>query len=122
MSNSNYKILIVEDEDSILRMYEVKFSLEGFEVLMARDGQDALNVLQKESPDVILADLIMPNIDGFEFIEKIQDKKIPIIILTNLDQDWSEERGKNLGVVDYFIKSQVTPEAIVVKVKQILEK
>ena len=110
------KVLIVEDERPLAHALELKFSHEGYEVTIATDGEDALKIANSTAFDVILLDLIMPNIDGFTFLDQLK-KNTPVIILSNLGQDEDKERAKTLGAKDYFVKSN-TPITQIIKAVQ----
>ncbi len=117
------KILVAEDDPMVMKLYKAKLELEGFEVIEASDGRDALDKL-KLKPDLILLDLMMPIMDGFEFLENIKDnkdyQKIPVIVLSILGQDVDVQRAKELGAVDYLVKSEMTPKQVVEKIRQYL--
>ena len=112
------KILIVEDERPLAHALELKFSHEGYDVTIASDGQEGLKLANASSYSAILLDLIMPNMDGFTFLEQMK-KKSPVIILSNLGQDEDRERAKKLGAKDYFVKSNTPITDIIKKVKSI---
>lgn len=107
MPNKPYRILVVEDEKPMARALELKLQHSGFEVLVANDGQSALDMLQKEKFDLILLDLMMPKIDGFGVIQALRERKnkTPIIVTTNLSQEDDAKKVKDLGVAGYFVKS-----------------
>lgn len=119
------KILIVEDDTFISRMYEAKLSSLGYQVKIAENGQDGLRVMQEWLPDLVLLDLILPILDGFEFLKQIKAdnnfKNIPIIVLSNLDQKENIEKGISLGASDYIIKAQFTPSEVVEKIEKCLK-
>ncbi|MDA0376677.1 MAG: response regulator [bacterium] len=110
------KILIVEDEHPLAHALELKFTHEGYDVTIAVDGAEGLKVANATKFDMILLDLIMPQIDGFTFMEKLK-KKAPIIILSNLGQEEDKERAKQLGAVGYFVKSNTPIVEIIKSVK-----
>jgi len=120
------KILIIEDDSFLRELLAKKLTANGFKVGQTADGQGALSYLKEQKPDLIILDLLLPKIDGFEVLSKIkndpQTSSIPILILSNLAHKEEIERGFKLGALDFLIKSQYTPEEIVVKVKEILEK
>lgn len=126
--NKKLKVLIAEDDVFILEMYLVKLSSDGFEVLTAGNGEEALKKIEEEKPDVVLLDLLMPKIDGWGVLEKIKkkesdkEKKPIIIVLTNLGEKSNIEKALSMGADDYLIKSFFTPEEIVSKMKKIIEK
>lgn len=116
------KILIVEDDPVLLKMYSEKFSFEGFDVLNARDGEEALDVSLKNSVDIILLDIMLPRMSGTDFLEKLRQtpggKSTPVIALTNLAEEDEKERAMKLGVKEYLVKAMQTPEQVVEKVKK----
>jgi DNA-binding response OmpR family regulator len=119
------KILVVEDELSMREIVVEKLQMAGFNVLQAEDGAIAIKMIVKERPDLVLLDLMLPEIDGFGVLERVRKNKVvantPIIILTNL---WSKEeiiKTKTLGVSAYIIKAYMTTEEILEKVKEVLE-
>lgn len=120
------KILVVEDDQLLLDLCCKKLQKEGFDVDIAIDGNTALEKIISNKPDLILLDLVLPGIDGFEILKKIREdsddkiKKIPVIILSNLGQESDIEKGKKLGAADYFIKASVTMDEIARKVKDLL--
>ena len=101
------KILIVEDEEPIARALEMKLAKEGFDVSWSPNGKDALSFMESTTPDFILLDLVMPEMDGFSFIENIKKDHpdIPVLVLTNLGQEEDKERVMSLGAVGYLVKS-----------------
>lgn len=107
------KVLIVEDERPLAHALELKFSHEGYETVIATDGAEALKIANATKFSAILLDLIMPNLDGFTFMEQLK-KKSPIIVLSNLGQDEDKERAKELGAIGYFVKSN-TPITDIIK-------
>lgn len=126
MKKNKIKILLVEDDSFLLSMYAAKFELENFQVITAEDGDKGLKLAIKEVPDIILLDIILPKISGFEVLKRIKENKktasIPIILLTNLSQKEEIDQGLALGVEDYLIKAHFMPSEVVEKIKKILEK
>ena len=120
------KILIVEDDAFIRDIYGVKFTNEGFDVILAENGIEAVRKLEDVTPDVILLDMIMPYMDGMEVLKKIKDnqawKSIPIIMLTNISEKEKINQGKEFGVNEYLIKSHFTPAEVVDKVNNLFAK
>lgn len=128
MNDGQKTILLIEDDQILLRMYNKKFANEDFEVLVAADGEEGLKILEAASPkpNIILADVMLPKMNGFEFLEKCKQneatKNIPVILLTNLGGgEYDREKGKTLGAADYLVKSEITPSQIISKVKNIIE-
>jgi DNA-binding response OmpR family regulator len=118
------KILLVEDDQDLQEMYETKFTMEGFEVVKSENGADALNRVAATKPQIILLDIVMPEIDGFQVLKDLKadpaTQNIPVILLTNLGQEGDIKRGMELGAVDYLIKANFTPNEVVAKVKKAL--
>lgn len=120
------KILIIEDDDFLSSMYVSKFEKSGFQVEVATDGKEGLEKIKKGRPDLVLLDIVLPRLDGFEILKKIKEepelKAIPVILLTNLGQKNEVEKGLSLGADEYIIKAHFTPTAVVAKVKEVLRK
>ena len=119
------KILIVEDDKMISNMYETKLKQEGFDVLLAENGAVGLDLAIKEEPDIILLDVIMPQMDGFMVLQEIRSnpgtKDKPVVMLTNLGTSEDQEKGKQLGATDYWVKASMTPAQVSEKVKGLLK-
>ncbi len=114
------KVLIAEDDKFLVSAYRLKFEKEGDQVEVALDGQEALEKLKTFKPDVVLLDLMMPKMDGFEFLEELKKAgscEAPIIVASNLSQAEDVERAKKLGAVDFVVKSDVALDELVAKVK-----
>ncbi|MFA4834336.1 MAG: response regulator [Patescibacteria group bacterium] len=124
--SSKIKILLVEDDPFLLSMYNTKFELENFKVVAAEDGEKGLKLALKELPDVILLDIMLPRMDGFEVLKALKaDKKtsgIPVILLTNLSQKEKVKEGLSLGANDYLIKAHFMPSEVVEKIKKLINK
>lgn len=122
--NSNYKILLAEDDKFISRAYVDGLSRAGFQVVLASNGEEAVQKISEEKPDLVLLDVIMPDKNGFEVLESVKQieelKSIPIIILSNLGQDSDIQKGKELGATDYLIKSNFSIKEVVEKIHKIL--
>lgn len=118
------KILIVEDDKFLRELIAKKLSEGGFIVEEASDGEEGIRKIKEGRPDLILLDLILPSIDGFEVLEKIkkdlETKPIPVIILSNLGQKEDIERGLKLGAFDYLVKAHFTPGEVIEKVRNAL--
>jgi len=119
------KILIVEDDKFLRELISRKLQKEGFEILQAADGEEGEKKIKETKPDLILLDLILPGIDGFEVLSRIKQDPtvapIPVVILSNLGQKEEIEKGLKLGAVDYLVKAHFTPAEIVEKIKVILK-
>lgn len=120
------KILIVEDDPFLSSMYSTKFEMENFDVYCAEDGVKGLEAAVQVMPDIILLDILMPNMNGFEVLEKLKadakTKSIPVILLTNLNQKDEIDKGMALGASDFMIKAHVMPSEVVDKTKTVLAK
>lgn len=118
------RILIVDDDAFLAGIYATKLELDGFAVLSARDGDEGLRLAAKEKPDLILLDVLMPKLDGFEVLKRLKEdpasKEIPVIMLTNLGQKEDVEKGMSEGAVDYLIKAHFVPAEAVAKIKKVL--
>lgn len=124
LKDSNLKILIIEDDPFLLGMYSGKFEVEDFKVLVADDGEKGLRLAQKEIPDIILLDILLPKMTGFEVLGALKKdpatSNIPVILLTNMSQKAEVEKGLTLGANDYLIKAHFMPSEVVDKIKQTL--
>jgi len=120
------KILVIEDDKFLRELISQKLLKEGYEISEAIDGEEGLKKVKEEKPDLVLLDLILPGIDGFEVLSEIKDDpilaQIPVIILSNLGQKEDVEKGLRLGAVDYLIKAHFTPGEIVEKINNALKK
>ncbi len=118
------KILVIEDEKPMARALELKLTHAGFAVKAVFNGEDGVELLQKETYALILLDLIMPKMDGFTVLETLKKEKIqiPVMVLSNLSQEDDEKRAKALGAKEFFIKSNTPIATIVEKVSQFLNK
>jgi two-component system response regulator CpxR len=119
------KIMLVEDDAVLVEMYAAKFELEGHDTVIATNGEECLRLLETETHDIILLDILMPKINGFHVLKEIKKqpklRQIPVILLTNLGEaevDMNKELANALGVYDYMIKSHHTPDEIVAKVNK----
>ena len=119
-------IMLVEDDAFVSDIYQTRLEQEGYKLILANNGLEAMKKLEEGIPDLILLDIIMPYMDGMEVLKKLKAeekwKKIPVIILTNLSQKEEVDEGLGIGADDYLIKSHFTPSEVVEKVKTILEK
>ncbi len=120
------KILIIEDDQFLSLILKGRLEKEGFAVAQAFDGQAGLDALKKEIPDLIILDLIMPRMSGFEFLEVLrtdpQFGNIPVVAATNLGQESDIQKARSLGVIDYYVKAQTALDDLVRMLKAVLEK
>lgn len=116
--------MIIEDDIFLIKAYQVKFEKEGIDAVVANDGKEAMGFLDKEPVSVVILDLMLPGMSGFDILEAIRKnskwKNVPVIILSNLGQQEDIDRGKALGANEYFIKTNIKINEIVEKVKKYL--
>ncbi len=125
MSDKKRKILLVEDDSMIVEMYKLRFEEEGFEVTVTDKGSEAIKLAESLKPDIILLDIILPEVDGFNILQTLKSdantKDLPILLLTNLAQESDKERAMAMGANDYFVKSQHTPSDVLQKVMELIK-
>ena len=123
MTTTDKKILVVEDERPMAHALELKLTRAGFKVTLALDGQEAVDTLSKEKYDLILLDIMIPKINGFGVLDFIKEKQIktPVIMSSNLGQEEDMQKVKNLGAIDYIIKSNTPLVDIVAKIQNLLK-
>lgn len=118
------RILLVEDEPLLGNLLKQRLEKDGIEVTLARDGEEALARLRDSKPDLILLDIILPKISGFELMETLQAdpqfERAPVIVISNLGQESDVARGAALGAIEYFVKAKVSIEELVEHVKTFL--
>jgi len=120
------KILIIEDDKFLRKIIKKKLLLEKYEIIEAIDGEKGIAAAKEKLPDLILLDLVLPEMDGFEVLKNIKESqessKIPVIILSNLGESENIKKGLDLGADDYLIKSKLDPGEITTKIAGILSK
>jgi DNA-binding response OmpR family regulator len=118
------KILLVEDDVNLREIYSARFAAESYQVITASDGEEALATAVRERPDLIVLDVMMPKISGFDVLDILRStpetKETKVIMMTALSQESDRQRGESLGANKYLIKSQVTLEDVVNSVKESL--
>ncbi len=116
------KILLVEDDEALSTIYQIRLEAEDYDVRRVSNGEEALSATLEYKPDLIILDVMMPKVSGFDVLDILRDtpqtKDVKVIILTALSQDADIERAKKLGVDDYLIKSQVVIAEVVERIKQ----
>src|SRR3989344_7680385 len=119
------KIFIVEDEEMLSKVLAEQFSVAGFDVEIASDGEKALELLEKSKPDIILLDIILPKINGFDVLKSIKEnpdtQDIPVIMTSNLGRDEDIKQAIKLGAIDYYIKAQHPIFEIIENVSKFLD-
>ena len=118
------KVMLVEDDDSLREIYSIRLTAEGYTIVSARDGEEALAVAVKEHPDLIVSDVMMPKITGFDMLDILRStpgmQDIKIIMMTALSSEDERQRGERLGANRYLVKSQVGIEDVVNAVHEVL--
>ena len=118
-------ILLVEDDPFLIDIYTTKLKKEKFSVEVAVDGEECLSKLKETMPDLLILDIVLPNVDGWEVLRKIKAnpklKTIPVVVLSNLGQKEEVEKGKKLGAAKYLIKAYYKPSEVIAEVKKILK-
>lgn len=118
------KIMVVEDDAALREIYSIRITAEGYEVVSAGDGEEALAVAVREKPDLVIADVMMPKISGFDMLDILRNTpetaKIRVIMMTALSADDQRERGEKLGCDRYLVKSQVGIEDMINAIHEVL--
>ena len=124
MANELKKIMIIEDDHFLSSLMKTRLEREGFGVIQAFDGEEAMEALKVDIPSLIVLDLIMPKVTGFEVLQMIsitpQLQKVPVVIVSNLAQDSDVEKARQLGAKEYFIKVKVSIDDLIGKIKALV--
>lgn len=119
------KVVLVEDDGLILRMYEKKLVLDGYQLFTATNGKDGLEIIKREKPALVLCDVMMPQMNGFELLKSVKAdpevSNIPFIMLSNLSDQTEAEKAVEAGAVTYLVKSNIVPADVIAKVKEVLK-
>jgi CheY-like chemotaxis protein len=119
------KVLIIEDEPFLVEIYQEKLEAEGIKTVATDSVVEALNLFQKENPDLILLDILLPRDDGLYFIKRLREQfpeaKVPIIVFSNYDDPKTKENALFLGAKEYLIKTNYTPEELTSKIREYLK-
>lgn len=119
-------ILLTEDDLFLIDIYSTKLREAGFEVEIARDGEECLAKIKEKKPDVLVLDIVLPQIDGWEILKEIKEdrnlKDLKVIVFSNLGQKKEVEEGLRLGATRYLIKAHYTPSQVVEEIKKVLKK
>ncbi len=120
------KVLVIEDDNFLVNAYRVKFGNMGYDTRIALDGNEALKVLEEWEPEIVILDLVMPNMDGYEFLEKMRAiekyRDTPVLISSNLGQPEDIERATKLGANSYVIKGNLSLSDLVKKIEELIPK
>jgi DNA-binding response OmpR family regulator len=126
MSEHKVKIALIEDDMAIVQMYRMKFEHEGYEVATAADGASGLQLIESFEPDIILLDLMMPNMNGLEMLSKLRnqptDHAAKIVVLTNMGDTETATRVYKMAADDYIVKAEMTPKQVAERIKVLLAK
>jgi DNA-binding response OmpR family regulator len=120
-TDARTKVLLVEDDKFLLKILQMKFGAEGFDVRVAGDGEEALQQLAADPPALVVLDLILPKFNGFEVLAALRSnplvQHVPVVVLSNLGQDEDIQRAHSLGAIAYLVKSSMSIFEVVQKVK-----
>lgn len=123
---SGKKILWVEDDAFLSEIISRRLSKQNYVLIHTKDGETALSMVEKEKPDIILLDILLPGINGFDLLEKFKTnpttKDIPVVLISNLSQQSDIERGLSLGAERFLVKATVSLDEITAQIKEVLEK
>ena len=112
-SSDEIRVLFVEDDPTVAQMYRLKLELDGYQVIMAKDGEEGLRLAREVDPDIVFLDIRLPKVDGFAVLEGLRatdrTRNVPVVILSNYGEQELVDRGLRLGALEYLIKSQTTP-------------
>jgi DNA-binding response OmpR family regulator len=112
-SSDEIRVLFVEDDPTVAQMYRLKLELDGYQVIMAKDGEEGLRLANEVDPDIVFLDIRLPKVDGFSVLEGLRatdrTRNVPVVILSNYGEQDLVDRGLKLGALEYLIKSQTTP-------------
>jgi len=122
MKQEKKKILLIEDDPLIVEIYTKKFRDAGFDVDVALNGDEGLKKLEQKVPDLLVLDIVLPRIDGWEVLKNIRTKlglkDLKVIVLSNLSQDSEVKKSLDLGAVSFLIKAHYTPSEVVDEIKK----
>lgn len=125
MIQNKKKVLLIEDDQQISKVYEIQLKKEGVVTVVSRDGDEAVEIFSKENPDLVVLDLMLPKRDGFgvlEYIRKVEkNKKVPILVISNLGQKGDRLRAMELGATSYMIKVDHPIKDIINTIKEHLQ-
>jgi two-component system, OmpR family, alkaline phosphatase synthesis response regulator PhoP len=126
MDPKNIKVAIIEDDIAIVQMYRTKFEAEGYRVETAGDGETGLELIASFLPDIILLDLMMPNMNGLDMLQKLRaqpgGKDAKVVVLTNMGDTETATRVYKMAADDYIVKAEMTPKDVADRVKKLLSK
>lgn len=119
------KILLIEDDSLIVKIYTTRLKADGYEVISAEDGEKGIEIAEKEMPNLILLDVMMPKVDGFTVLQSLrsqdQFKNTPIIMYSNLAQEAESKRALEIGATEFITKANISPTELVNKIKSYIK-
>jgi DNA-binding response OmpR family regulator len=119
------KIFLVEDDPFLVDIYSTKFKKLGYEVVSTPGGEEILGKIREEKPDIVVLDIVLPNIDGWEILKRIRGdeelKDLKIVILSNLGQEEEVKKGMELGATKYLIKAHLNPSEVIEEIRKTLQ-
>ena len=119
------KVLIIEDEPLVVRMYEKSLRFDNFEVISALNGLEGLEKMKSEKPDLVLLDVMMPEMNGIQVLDEMEKdptiKDIPVVMLTNLSGEHDAELAMSKGAVQYWVKKDAKPQELGTRINEVLE-
>ncbi|MBI5078336.1 MAG: response regulator [Candidatus Yonathbacteria bacterium] len=125
MDEHKKKILIIEDDEHISKIYDLKFSKEGYKTIFVTNGEEGMEKIITEKPDLVILDLMLPKKDGFMVLEEVKKNpefaKIPILVLSNLGQKIDQDRALALGAKEYLVKVEYSMQEVVDRAKSYLQ-
>lgn len=120
------KILLIEDEELIVKLLEKKLAGIGYDVMLAANGKEGIEIMKKNIPDLVLLDMVMPKMGGFEVLAVVKKDpvlaKIPVIIISNSGQPLELEKAKKMGAADWLVKTEFDPREVAQKVEKIIKR
>jgi DNA-binding response OmpR family regulator len=123
MSDESVKVLLIEDDVRVRELYELVLKMDEYQVITAETGEEGLEKARSEQPDLIFLDIRLPGMNGLEVLEVLrqdeQTSAIPVVILSNLDDEKTVSKGVSLGALEYVVKSRITPQDLSKRVKDI---
>jgi DNA-binding response OmpR family regulator len=121
MADAAKKIMVIEDDRFLSSLVKARLEKDGFVVIQAFDGEEAIQALKQEKPNLVILDLIMPKVTGFEVLQTISItpgfEHIPVVILSNLAQDSDIEKARQLGAREYFVKVKISIDDLIERIK-----
>lgn len=125
MADDAKKIMVIEDDRFLSSLIKARLEKDGFRVLQAFDGEEAIKALKQEKPNLVILDLVMPKVTGFEVLQTISIlpgfENMPVVILSNLAQDSDIEKARQLGAKEYFVKVKISIDDLIGKIKSLIQ-